>query len=105
MGLALPAGSRLTLTIQGKDFERPGATGPFRGVAWFTHDYPTDRAPKLCAGTNPLNTAGQHQSYLLLPVLPMRYTLAPSSARPAPIDPPSFRSRPPRLLPPPDPFC
>jgi len=31
MGLALPKGSRLTLTIQGKDFERPGATGPLRG--------------------------------------------------------------------------
>src|SRR5262249_48653536 len=42
-GLAVPAGSRLTLTIQGKDFERPGATGPLRGVAWFTHDDPTDR--------------------------------------------------------------
>src|SRR5262249_27811871 len=40
MGLALPAGSRLTLTIQGKDFERLGATGPLRGVAWFTHDDP-----------------------------------------------------------------
>jgi predicted acyl esterase len=39
MGLALPKGSRLTLTIQGKDFERPGATGPLRGVAWFTHEY------------------------------------------------------------------
>src|SRR5215472_15521626 len=36
VGLALPKGSRRTLTIQGKDFERPGATGPLRGVAWFT---------------------------------------------------------------------
>ena len=43
MGLALPKGSRLTLTIQGKDFERSGATGLLRGVAWFTHDDPTDR--------------------------------------------------------------
>src|SRR5262249_7345662 len=55
MGLALPKASRLTLTIQGKDFERPGATGPLRGVAWFTHDNPTDRPPELFAGTNTLH--------------------------------------------------
>jgi predicted acyl esterase len=72
MGLALPKGSRLALTIQGKDFERPGATGPLRGVAWFTHDDPTDRPPELFAGTNTLHTGGQYQSYLLLPMLPMR---------------------------------
>jgi catechol 2,3-dioxygenase-like lactoylglutathione lyase family enzyme len=72
MGLALPAGSRLTLTIQGKDFERPGATGPLRGVAWFTHDDPTDRPSELFAGTNSIYTGGPHQSYLLLPMLPSR---------------------------------
>jgi predicted acyl esterase len=70
MGLALPRGSRLTLTIQGKDFERPGATGPLRGVAWFTHDDPTDRPMELFGGTNTVHTGGAHQSYLLLPVLP-----------------------------------
>jgi predicted acyl esterase len=72
MGLALPAGSRLTLTIQGKDFERPGATGPLRGVAWFTHDDPTDRPSELFAGTNSIYTGGPYQSYLLLPMLPSR---------------------------------
>jgi predicted acyl esterase len=72
MGLALPRGSRLTLTIQGKDFERPGATGPLRGVAWFTHDDPTDRPSELFAGTNSIYTGGPHQSYLLLPMLPSR---------------------------------
>ena len=56
MGLALPKGSCLTLTIQGKDFERAGATGPLRGVAWFTHDDSTDRPPELFAGTNTLHT-------------------------------------------------
>src|SRR6266566_3204010 len=71
MGLALPQGSRLTLTIQGKDFERPGATGPLRGVAWFTHDDSTDRPPELFAGTNSIYTGGPYQSYLLLPMLPM----------------------------------
>jgi predicted acyl esterase len=70
MGLALEQGSRLTLTIQGMDFERPGATGPLRGVAWFTHDDPTDRPPELFAGINTLHTGGPHLSYLLLPMLP-----------------------------------
>jgi predicted acyl esterase len=70
MGLWLPRGSRLTLTIQGKDFERPGATGPLRGVAWFTHDDPLDRPPERFAGTNTLHTGGERQSYLLLPILP-----------------------------------
>ena len=70
MALALPQGSRLTLTIQGKDFERPGATGPLRGVAWFTHDDPIDRPPELFAGTNTLHSGGAHRSYLLLPMLP-----------------------------------
>jgi uncharacterized protein len=70
MALALPAGSRLTLTIQGKDFERPGSTGPLRGVAWFTHDDPIDRPPELFAGTNTLHTGSAHRSYLLLPMLP-----------------------------------
>jgi uncharacterized protein len=72
MALALPAGSRLTLTIQGKDFERPGATGPLRGVAWFTHDDPIDRPPALFAGTNTLYTSGERPSYLLLPMIPTR---------------------------------
>jgi predicted acyl esterase len=69
MGLALEKGSRLTLTIQGKDFERPGATGAMRGVAWFTHDDPTDRPAEIFGGTNTIHTGGAHQSYLLLPVL------------------------------------
>ena len=46
---ALSGGSNF---LNSKDFERPGATGPLRGVAWFTHDDPTDRPPELFAGTN-----------------------------------------------------
>ena len=68
MALAFPPGSRLTLTIQGKDFERPGP-GPMRGVAWFVHDEPRDRPPELFHGTCTLHTGGAHRSYLLLPVL------------------------------------
>ena len=69
ISLSLPAGSRLTLTLQGKDFERPGETGPMRGVAWFTHDDPTDLPPERFDGTNTLYTGGARESYLLMPVV------------------------------------
>jgi hypothetical protein len=55
----------------GQGLRATGATGPVRGVAWFTHDDP-DRPPGLFAGMNTLHTGGQYQSYLLLPMLPMR---------------------------------
>jgi predicted acyl esterase len=66
---ARPAGYRLALTLQGKDFERPGETGPMRGVAWFTHDDPTDRPPERFDGTNTLYTGGARDSYLLMPLV------------------------------------
>jgi uncharacterized protein len=70
MSLWLPKGSRLTLTIQGKDFERQGETGPNRGVAWMTHDDPDDRPVTVFGGTNTLHTGSGRRSYLLLPRLP-----------------------------------
>jgi len=69
MAISLPPGSKLTLTIQGQDFERPGATGPMRGVAWFTHDEPRDRPPEVFGGDVTLHTGGEHESYLLLPLV------------------------------------
>jgi predicted acyl esterase len=70
MSLWLSKGSRLTLTIQGKDFERMGETGPNRGVGWMTHDDPSDRPVAIFGGTNTLHTGGERRSYLLLPRLP-----------------------------------
>ena len=70
MGLALPKGSRLTLAVQGNDFERAGATGPLRASLGSLRDERTDRPPGLFAGTNTLHTGGQYQSYLLLLMLP-----------------------------------
>ena len=46
-----------------------GETGPMRGVAWFTHDDPTDRPPERFDGTNTLYTGGARESYLLMPLL------------------------------------
>ncbi len=45
-------GFRLALTIQGKDFERPGEAGAQKGSGWFLHDDPRDRPPETFAGTH-----------------------------------------------------
>jgi len=65
--LALPAGYRLALTLQGKDFERPGESGAQKGSGWFLHDDPRDRPPETFAGTHTVYSGGERASYLLLP--------------------------------------
>ncbi len=67
--LALPAGYRLALTLQGKDFARPGESGVQKGSGWFLHDDPRDRPPATFAGTHALYSGGGRGSYLLLPVI------------------------------------
>jgi hypothetical protein len=67
--LALPKGYRLALTLQGRDFDRPGEARE-TGTGWFTHEDPRDRPPASFAGTNMIHTGPAHASYLLLPVLP-----------------------------------
>jgi len=67
--LALPAGYRLALTLQGKDFARPGESGVQKGSGWFLHDDPRDRPPETFAGTHTLYSGGGRGSYLLLPVI------------------------------------
>jgi predicted acyl esterase len=66
---ALPAGYRLALTLQGKDFERAGETGPQRGSGWFLHDDPRDRPPSSFGGTHTVHSGGGRDSYLLLPLI------------------------------------
>ncbi|MBI2090502.1 MAG: CocE/NonD family hydrolase [Deltaproteobacteria bacterium] len=68
--LALPAGYRLELVLQGKDFERAGEPGLQKGSGFFLHDDPVDRPPARFAGTNTIHTGEGRESYLLLPVLP-----------------------------------
>ena len=67
--LALPAGFRLALTLQGKDFERPGESGVQKGSGWFLHDDPRDRPPGSFAGTHTVHSGGGQGSYLLLPAI------------------------------------
>jgi predicted acyl esterase len=68
--IVCPRGYRLGLTIGGKDFERPQATGLMRGSGLFLHDDPDDRPSNEFGGTNRIHTGAEHQSYLLLPSIP-----------------------------------
>ena len=67
--LALPAGCRLALTLQGKDFERPAESGVQKGSGWFLHDDPRDRPPGTFAGTHTVYSGGDRGAYLLLPAI------------------------------------
>ena len=60
MSIALPAGSRIELLLQGRDFERSG---------FFQHDDPADRPPEVFGGTCTIHHGGSMPSSLLLPVL------------------------------------
>ena len=60
MGIALPAGSRLELLMQGRDFEHCG---------FFQHDDPVDRPPQIFGGTHTIHAGGDTPSSLLLPML------------------------------------
>jgi uncharacterized protein len=67
----LPAGSRIGLTIGGRDFERTGTDSPegFRGSGAFLHDDPYDRNPELFGGDSTVYT-GAREAFLLLPLIP-----------------------------------
>ncbi len=72
----IPAGYRLGVTVQGRDFELPG-DGPWpvafgvtmRGNGIFVHDEPADRPAAIFGGTTTLVSGGDSPSYLLLPVI------------------------------------
>lgn len=68
--IVLPKGYRLAVTLQGKDFERPG-TARQRGSGPFLHVDPADRGADVRGDTS-IATGGTQASYLLLPVIPAR---------------------------------
>ncbi len=76
--IVIPKGYRIGLTVRGKDYVYPGATGarlsnmkyPFTGVGPFTHNHPGDRPPEIFDGEVTLHTGPKHQSYILCPVIP-----------------------------------
>jgi len=75
--VVIPAGYRLAVTIQGRDFEIPGDGPwptiygvPMRGHGMFLHTDPSDRPADIYAGTTTLISGPDQQSYLLLPFVP-----------------------------------
>jgi hypothetical protein len=83
--VVIPAGYRLAVTVQGRDFEFPG-DGPWpatygvqmKGHGMFVHTDPDDRPADVYGGTTTLVAAPDWQSYLLLPFIPR--TAATSAA-------------------------
>ncbi|MFI6463601.1 CocE/NonD family hydrolase C-terminal non-catalytic domain-containing protein [Streptomyces sp. NPDC050528] len=73
----LPAGYRLAVTVQERDFAFP-RDGPWprsfgvevKGHAIFLHDDPEDRPADLFGGVTTLVSGGDELSYLFLPVAP-----------------------------------
>ncbi|TCT08066.1 CocE/NonD family hydrolase [Aquabacter spiritensis] len=62
--IVVPAGYRLVLTVQGRDFEYDGLPGRI------LHDHPGDRPEAEFGGTTTLHTGGAHAAHLLLPLIP-----------------------------------
>ena len=78
--IVIPAGHRLTLTIQGKDYEHTGADqsgedistfkNRFTGCGPFLHDDPNDRPPEVFGGTTTIHFGPDHPAALLAPFIP-----------------------------------
>ncbi len=69
LSIALPRGSVIELVLAGRDFERPDATGPYKGSGFFLHDDPLDRPLARFGGAHTIHTGGAYASSLLLPFL------------------------------------
>lgn len=78
MSITVHPGYRMTLRVEGKDFQRPLADGSAapslinRGSGVFLHTDPYDRPLPEFGGTTTIATGPQHDSYLTLPVVPRR---------------------------------
>jgi predicted acyl esterase len=76
--VVLPAGYRVGLTVRGRDYEYPGASGgrlsnfknELKGCGPFLHDDERDRPPDVFGGTTTLHFGRGRAPYLLLPIIP-----------------------------------
>lgn len=76
--IVIPAGYRLMLTVRGKDYEYPGELSDFattfhqahRGVGPFRHIDARDGSDARFAGRVTIHSGGEHDSHLLLPIIP-----------------------------------
>jgi predicted acyl esterase len=72
--IVVPAGYRLALTVQGKDYEYGGAPinlvwVVMQGCGPFLHDDPNDRPAAIFGGKVTLHTGGDRPSSILLPII------------------------------------
>jgi predicted acyl esterase len=75
--VVVPAGYRVALTIQGRDFEVPGDGPwpnvygvPMKGHGMFVHTDPQDRPTDIYGGDTTVVSGPDQQSYVLLPFVP-----------------------------------
>jgi uncharacterized protein len=77
-GIVIPEGYRMQLQVRGRDYEYPPALEgetrigwfPLTGCGPFLHTDERDRPPETFARDVTVHTGGEHESYLLVPVLP-----------------------------------
>ena len=78
--LVMPAGSRIALSVRGKDYVYKGESGgrlsnmknEFTGCGPFLHDDPVDRPPEIFGGQTTVHAGPGTESYLLLPFVPAK---------------------------------
>jgi len=78
--IVVPAGSRLALTVRGRDYEYPGGPGAglgtlgavFTGVGPFQHNDARDRPPEIFGKRVTLHCGPKRRTHVLLPVVPSR---------------------------------
>jgi predicted acyl esterase len=76
--IVVPAGYRIGVSVRGRDYEYPHATGArlsnfkneLRGCGPFLHDDPADRPAEVFGGETTLHIGPDQPAYVLLPVVP-----------------------------------
>ena len=74
--IVLPAGYRIAITVQGKDYDEGGgaeisnSANVLRGSGVFVHTDPVDRDPRIFGGTTTLHADPARAPRVLLPVIP-----------------------------------
>jgi predicted acyl esterase len=76
--IIVPAGFRIGVTVRGKDYEYPHASGErlsnfkneLRGCGPFLHDDPRDRPQEIFGGETTIHIGPDSPAYVLLPVIP-----------------------------------
>ena len=76
--IVIPEGYRVAFTVRGKDYVYPGGSGgglsnmknEFTGCGCFIHNDPKDRPPDVFGKNVTLHCGGEHEAYVMLPVIP-----------------------------------